>query len=993
MMKSMYHRSRYLILLSLLYLTIDIIYAEVASSGPRYYHTPMHEVTAQPLYLKTTNYDEIIIAFAEKGTDLREGDYLTHADGIRVLNGGLQSFLKSNEKEAVVPIIEEKDTKQGGARFLGFLLVQIVQPRKLSTRRGEIAFDLEEGGPSPSLKLGNIVVGADGARTTNDPAYLAPPHGSGACITGRDCYNFNGTCVNGQCSCLGPFTGTYCQLNRPDFAAAAIMKNRANALKQKEKEKERDPNKGQTISRTQSTDNNNKTPPSTTATSTSNNNRAQNVASPSAANPAPNTAAAITQDTINDDNTLSTTAQTTQSQQPADQAQQHQQKVKKRKPKPKPKPTSDTTNLDDHSHDDGSNGDSREINDNNLDDMNNPNNNNNIIGTDSSNSMDTPIVILPTRIAEEEQALLTQQPPAIEDLYGEGRAYPEPFTAGRLPTPVLNDRHRRRLSREPFLYAVRYRSGPLGLTFDNNKSNATMVEKVLRGQQSELSDVREGDALVAVDAYNVSTAPARLTQRLLSSLPWPRILVFEARYKGEDPILKEGLLLKRTFNMTILYPPTLLSSEGDNMAFRTADWTPSFLTSLFTPQTEKIRHNVETAKIRGFCPLYRMVGVNDPFGCNPTVDKDKKQTSKEANEDQAYALTAAEEEIIKHNGFVSTEIEAQSRYLALLLQEAFVRKIGIEVRPAAIMKRGSCTFVEKAKTLPTHGAALGLVVNTDEELLDMPAGKEKTDGCNVPIGLLKLKDGNFLQQTSRGVDPIYVIASPYTPSSGDSTASKDEVILPEEEAGRLACERLQQLSEDLLDKWPHSIPSLSVTQILAIKPPDQSKVRGLTEEGGRVALSGANGWAFFDYHLAMFGPQEVPLGPHKLVMAHPPHGCDPNAYTVRITGSIVGILRGGGCSFGIKVINAQKLGAVAVMILNTDDAKTMRLMALPDEVPLIQIPCVMVSRRFQFYVEQQLKKYPSTVDLMLVSIQPTGVFGEYERKNTLVLPARLDNMK
>jgi hypothetical protein len=165
-----------------------------------------------------------------------------------------------------------------------------------------------------------------------------------------------------------------------------------------------------------------------------------------------------------------------------------------------------------------------------------------------------------------------------------------------------------------------------------------------------------------------------------------------------------------------------------------------------------------------------------------------------------------------------------------------------------------------------------------------------------------------------------------------------------------------------------------------------------------LVYAGQNGWAFFDYHLAMFGPQEVPLGPFRLQMALPPFGCDPGAYTVRIQGAVVAILRGGGCSFGIKVrvlvclgiqvpllvfpmsnparpvplslgfpaqvINAQKLGAKAVIIVNTDDMKTMRLMALPDEVPLITIPCIMVSR-------------------------PTGVFGEYEKRNELALPERL----
>ena len=146
----------------------------------------------------------------------------------------------------------------------------------------------------------------------------------------------------------------------------------------------------------------------------------------------------------------------------------------------------------------------------------------------------------------------------------------------------------------------------------------------------------------------------------------------------------------------------------------------------------------------------------------------------------------------------------------------------------------------------------------------------------------------------------------------------------------------------------------------------------------------------FPHPAAMFGPQEVPLGPHRLQMAMPPFGCDPGAYTVRIQGTIVAILRGGGCSFGIKVINAQKLGAKAVVIVNTDDKKTMRLMALPDETPLINIPCIMVSRRIQYYLEEQLRPY-FPLDQHYVSIQPTGLFGEYEVKNQVALPQRLSN--
>ena len=72
----------------------------------------------------------------------------------------------------------------------------------------------------------------------------------------------------------------------------------------------------------------------------------------------------------------------------------------------------------------------------------------------------------------------------FEDLYGEGKIYPEPFPAGitsyrlasffcylypsgRLPHNVLRERQSKRSSRERFNYSIRFRTGPLGLVFDN----------------------------------------------------------------------------------------------------------------------------------------------------------------------------------------------------------------------------------------------------------------------------------------------------------------------------------------------------------------------------------------------------------------------------------------------------------------------------------------------------------------------------------------------
>ena len=47
-----------------------------------------------------------------------------------------------------------------------------------------------------------------------------------------------------------------------------------------------------------------------------------------------------------------------------------------------------------------------------------------------------------------------------------------------------------------------------------------------------------------------------------------------------------------------------------------------------------------------------------------------------------------------------------------------------------------------------------------------------------------------------------------------------------------------------------------------------------------------------------------------------------------------------------------------------------------------------VSRRVQFYLEEKLKFF-FPIDQHIISIQPTGVFGEYEEKFDMALPVRL----
>ena len=107
----------------------------------------MHEILHNSLYLTMTQYGEIVVAYTGKGADLRPDDYVTHADGVKILTGSLQEFLESGVKETVVPVVDDDDVKFGGKRLLGFVMLQSVMPRKLGTRRGEVEFDVEEGNP------------------------------------------------------------------------------------------------------------------------------------------------------------------------------------------------------------------------------------------------------------------------------------------------------------------------------------------------------------------------------------------------------------------------------------------------------------------------------------------------------------------------------------------------------------------------------------------------------------------------------------------------------------------------------------------------------------------------------------------------------------------------------------------------------------------------------------------------------------------------------
>jgi hypothetical protein len=146
----------------------------------------------------------------------------------------------------------------------------------------------------------------------------------------------------------------------------------------------------------------------------------------------------------------------------------------------------------------------------------------------------------------------------LDDIYGDGKLYPEPYFADKVSREILADKQKKRYYPEPFIYSVRFRSAPLGLAFDNKLVDATKVEKLIPRQQAESADIRVGDYLIAVNAVNTSTAPAKISLRIIASAGFPLTLVFESQRHVKNPVYEAERMKLQLHNVSILYPPSLV---------------------------------------------------------------------------------------------------------------------------------------------------------------------------------------------------------------------------------------------------------------------------------------------------------------------------------------------------------------------------------------------------------------------------------------------------
>ena len=118
-------------------------------------------------------------------------------------------------------------------------------------------------------------------------------------------------------------------------------------------------------------------------------------------------------------------------------------------------------------------------------------------------------------------------------------------------------------------------------------------------------------------------------------------------------------LRKRVFNLTIVYPPTLVGEYQ----FRLSEWAPALSPLLTTPQHPLLLNNplyqaAQAAFAAGsasgggaappqFCPIYRIKAAQDSFGC--------------ATLQNEFVLPQAVDEMVEHHGFVEPQVRMSER--------------------------------------------------------------------------------------------------------------------------------------------------------------------------------------------------------------------------------------------------------------------------------------------------------------------------------------------
>eukprot|EP00903_Cladosiphon_okamuranus_P011246 g10610.t1 len=523
---------------------------------------------------------------------------------------------------------------------------------------------------------------------------------------------------------------------------------------------------------------------------------------------------------------------------------------------------------------------------------------------------------------------------AEEKKQEEARVRREEEAARQSAEKTKKDMARMRKEGKEFSFTAEYKEvAPMGLTFDLANPLA-VVSEVVAGGTSQAAGVTVGDHLVRVNERDTSKMKPTAAIKLLQRAEWPRVLTFTApenlAVEGED----EPLLLE-----LVVTEPEIV--RGEYLMQAPKDWG-----GLRTTNTNTNTKNDDGVVPQQWsCEPRPMALVDPPPACHRNL----------------RLLSGGAEHIGKGGGPV-----------------------------IALVKRGVCTFVEKAKNVQLAILNDGDDDDDDDNNNNNNALPEKPTAVSPSQPpppsrptITASEDGGITitsaaaaaaawanpaaKNGSRVGEAGGAAAAAVTAVGGGMVLLNGDDSLADMPAGNLLTDdisipvamisRGNGSSVEALLSWGVEVraaispPGACPPPPMVPSDPESKKPRRDDDDGGRfLVLSKTDGTADFDYRLARYGPgveaagaagAGVGAGAQAVAVAEPFDGCDDKAYTVRVAGMFVAVERGG-CSFSMKTLAAQRAGALGVIIVNTAEA-TLRVMADVGDGEKALIPTVMVS--------------------------------------------------
>ena len=279
----------------------------------------------------------------------------------------------------------------------------------------------------------------------------------------------------------------------------------------------------------------------------------------------------------------------------------------------------------------------------------------------------------------------------------------------------------------------------------------------------------------------------------------------------------------------------------------------------------------------------------------------------------------------------------------------------IEEKSIVLVGRGVCTFSKKAYAAQHAGGGSVVMVNTEQKLLDMPAGNGNLDDLNTPMFVIGVFDGavikvanSLLNPKQRSVVAKYVIGEEEEALVVDDNGE----VVTDENDGKNVNTKCDIKDDGKKESELQQKPFYQLDFNPIIDKIWNTKYKSSKDSVyGNLILWDGEETKAFQVQMASFGGSAFPAAPFVFTMSTPFDAC--RGLQAPIKHAVVAIERGK-CQMLDKAKLAQGAGSLGLIVVNTEP-KIMSPYADPKEAIKVTIPVALVSSEARDFIVEKTR--------------------------------------